>query len=173
MPAHSGIVIVGASLAGAKAAQALRLDHGYDGPITLIGDEPHLPYERPALSKGYLLGRRPRRPEAAVLCRPGHHAGPRRPRHRHPRYLNPVRIEHWDNAVIHGTAAAATMVGERPAIDHVPYFFSTQYGSSLEYLGLPTAWDRIVTRGEFGTPESPPSGSTAASLLEVSCPSVM
>lgn len=36
MPAHSGIVIVGAGLAGVKAAQALRLDHGYDGPITLI-----------------------------------------------------------------------------------------------------------------------------------------
>ncbi|MWK40710.1 hypothetical protein GEV43_46810, partial [Actinomadura sp. J1-007] len=51
-----GIVIIGASLAGAKAAQALRLDHGYDRPITLIGDEPHLPYQRPALSKGYLLG---------------------------------------------------------------------------------------------------------------------
>ncbi|WP_241684717.1 NAD(P)/FAD-dependent oxidoreductase, partial [Actinomadura sp. J1-007] len=43
-------------MAGAKAAQALRLDHGYDRPITLIGDEPHLPYQRPALSKGYLLG---------------------------------------------------------------------------------------------------------------------
>ncbi|MEV4109960.1 FAD-dependent oxidoreductase [Nonomuraea sp. NPDC049695] len=56
MSADPGIVIVGASLAGAKAAQSLRLDHGYDGPITLVGDEPHLPYQRPALSKGYLLG---------------------------------------------------------------------------------------------------------------------
>jgi hypothetical protein len=56
MSADPGIVIIGASLAGAKAAQALRLDHGYDGPITLVGDEPHLPYERPALSKGYLIG---------------------------------------------------------------------------------------------------------------------
>ncbi|MEV4009056.1 FAD-dependent oxidoreductase [Nonomuraea angiospora] len=56
MGADPGIVIIGASLAGAKAAQALRLDHCHDGPITLVGDEPHLPYQRPALSKGYLLG---------------------------------------------------------------------------------------------------------------------
>ncbi len=48
-------VIVGAGLAGAKAAEALR-DQGFDGGIVLIGAEPHLPYERPPLSKGYLAG---------------------------------------------------------------------------------------------------------------------
>ena len=51
----TAIVIVGASLAGAKTAEALR-EQGYDGPVTLIGAEPHLPYERPELSKGYLAG---------------------------------------------------------------------------------------------------------------------
>jgi 3-phenylpropionate/trans-cinnamate dioxygenase ferredoxin reductase component len=56
MPADPGIVIIAASLAGAKAAQTLRLDHGLDTLITLVGDEPHLPYQRPALSKGYLPG---------------------------------------------------------------------------------------------------------------------
>jgi 3-phenylpropionate/trans-cinnamate dioxygenase ferredoxin reductase subunit len=50
------VVIVGAGLAGAKAAEALR-DRGYAGPITLIGDESELPYERPPLSKGYLAGK--------------------------------------------------------------------------------------------------------------------
>ncbi|MEV4109959.1 oxidoreductase C-terminal domain-containing protein [Nonomuraea sp. NPDC049695] len=40
------------------------------------------------------------------------------------------------------------MLGKPATIDHVPYFFSTQYGSTLEYLGLPTTWDRIITRGE-------------------------
>ncbi|NUR58967.1 MAG: FAD-dependent oxidoreductase [Catenulispora sp.] len=50
------MVIIGASLAGAKAAQALRED-GWDGPIELIGTELDLPYERPPLSKGYLLGK--------------------------------------------------------------------------------------------------------------------
>jgi 3-phenylpropionate/trans-cinnamate dioxygenase ferredoxin reductase subunit len=53
--APQSIVIVGAGLAGAKAAEALR-ERNYDGPITLIGDESELPYERPPLSKGYLAG---------------------------------------------------------------------------------------------------------------------
>ncbi|MEV7778396.1 FAD-dependent oxidoreductase [Kitasatospora sp. NPDC088351] len=52
-------VIVGASLGGAKAAQALR-EAGYGGGIVLIGDEHERPYERPPLSKGYLLGKTPR-----------------------------------------------------------------------------------------------------------------
>ena len=51
-----GFVIVGASLAGAKAAQALR-DEGFDGRVTLVGDEPVRPYERPPLSKEYLQGK--------------------------------------------------------------------------------------------------------------------
>jgi 3-phenylpropionate/trans-cinnamate dioxygenase ferredoxin reductase subunit len=49
-------LIVGAGLAGAKAAQTLR-EEGFDGPITLIGTEPDRPYERPPLSKGYLAGK--------------------------------------------------------------------------------------------------------------------
>jgi 3-phenylpropionate/trans-cinnamate dioxygenase ferredoxin reductase subunit len=48
-------VIVGASLAGAKAAEALRTG-GFDGAVTLIGDEAVRPYERPPMSKGYLRG---------------------------------------------------------------------------------------------------------------------
>ena len=49
------IVIVGTGLAGANAAQELRAQ-GHTGDITLVGDEPHPPYERPPLSKGLLLG---------------------------------------------------------------------------------------------------------------------
>lgn len=56
--APSSVVIVGAGLAGAKTAEALRAA-GYPGPVTLVGDEPELPYERPPLSKGYLLGSTP------------------------------------------------------------------------------------------------------------------
>ena len=51
----SRIVIVGASLAGASAAITLR-EHGYQGELTLIGEESVLPYERPPLSKAVLLG---------------------------------------------------------------------------------------------------------------------
>jgi 3-phenylpropionate/trans-cinnamate dioxygenase ferredoxin reductase subunit len=55
MNAAGAYVIVGASLAGAKAAETLR-GEGFDGPLMLIGDENERPYERPPLSKGYLLG---------------------------------------------------------------------------------------------------------------------
>ncbi|HEY2831518.1 MAG TPA: FAD-dependent oxidoreductase [Sporichthyaceae bacterium] len=48
-------VIVGASLAGAKAAEALR-EAGFSGQVILYGEETHRPYERPPLSKGYLQG---------------------------------------------------------------------------------------------------------------------
>ena len=48
--------IVGASLAGAKAAETLRAE-GFDGRIVLFGAEEHVPYERPPLSKDYLQGR--------------------------------------------------------------------------------------------------------------------
>ena len=46
-------VVVGGGLAGAKAVEALR-DKGFEGALELYGAEPHLPYERPPLSKGYL-----------------------------------------------------------------------------------------------------------------------
>jgi 3-phenylpropionate/trans-cinnamate dioxygenase ferredoxin reductase subunit len=48
-------VIVGAALAGAKAAETLR-EEGFDGRVVLLGDEPERPYERPPLSKDYLRG---------------------------------------------------------------------------------------------------------------------
>src|SRR5688572_3574685 len=49
------IVIVGASLAGLRAAETLRA-RGFDGELTIIGDEPHRPYDRPPLSKQVLQG---------------------------------------------------------------------------------------------------------------------
>ena len=56
MTAESTYLIVGASLAGAKAAETLRKD-GFDGPLVLVGDEGERPYKRPPLSKEYLLGK--------------------------------------------------------------------------------------------------------------------
>ncbi|SDV46822.1 NAD(P)/FAD-dependent oxidoreductase [Chitinasiproducens palmae] len=52
-PRH--IAIVGAGQAGLRCAETLRAN-GFDGRVTMIGDEPHLPYERPPLSKGVLAG---------------------------------------------------------------------------------------------------------------------
>jgi len=58
------VTIVGASLAGLRAAETLRRE-GYDGSITMIGDEAHPPYDRPPLSKQVLSGEWP--PERSVL----------------------------------------------------------------------------------------------------------
>src|SRR6202789_2163428 len=49
------ILIVGAGQAAAQAVQSLRAE-GFAGPITIIGDEAYAPYQRPPLSKAYLLG---------------------------------------------------------------------------------------------------------------------
>jgi 3-phenylpropionate/trans-cinnamate dioxygenase ferredoxin reductase subunit len=50
----TGVVIVGNGMAGATVAATLRTK-GYEGPVVLIGDEPHAPYQRPPLSKGQLV----------------------------------------------------------------------------------------------------------------------
>jgi 3-phenylpropionate/trans-cinnamate dioxygenase ferredoxin reductase subunit len=55
MTSDTTFVIVGASLAGAKAAETLR-EEGFDGRLVLLGDEGERPYERPPLSKDYLRG---------------------------------------------------------------------------------------------------------------------
>ncbi|WP_432143325.1 NAD(P)/FAD-dependent oxidoreductase [Streptomyces sp. bgisy084] len=55
MGRNTAFLIAGAGLAGAKAAETLRKE-GFDGPLVLLGDERERPYERPPLSKGYLLG---------------------------------------------------------------------------------------------------------------------
>ncbi|MBY6364620.1 NAD(P)/FAD-dependent oxidoreductase [Rhodococcoides corynebacterioides] len=72
------ILVVGASLAGTTAVREL-IDLGFDGRITLVGDEPHPPYQRPPLSKSVLAGDRPREsidiaplPPERVMHRLGH-----------------------------------------------------------------------------------------------------
>ncbi|KAF0162657.1 MAG: ferredoxin--NAD+ reductase [Rhodocyclaceae bacterium] len=62
----SGMIIIGAGLAGLTVAETLRAE-GYEGSITLIGDEAHAPYQRPPLSKGFLLGETV---EAQLMMRP-------------------------------------------------------------------------------------------------------
>jgi NADPH-dependent 2,4-dienoyl-CoA reductase/sulfur reductase-like enzyme len=68
MPAEPVFVIAGASLAGAKAAETLR-EEGFAGSVILIGAEADRPYERPPLSKGYLLGKDER--ESVFVHEPG------------------------------------------------------------------------------------------------------
>lgn len=67
MAAERRIVVVGASLAGVAAVEELR-ERGFDGEIVLVGAEPHLPYDRPPLSKAVLAGTRA--PESTLLRPP-------------------------------------------------------------------------------------------------------
>jgi NADPH-dependent 2,4-dienoyl-CoA reductase/sulfur reductase-like enzyme len=75
----AGVVVVGGSAAGVAAAEAVRRS-GFDGPITVIGDEPHPPYTRPALSKALLRGTAGAEsvhlpaPDAGIDFRPGRQA---------------------------------------------------------------------------------------------------
>jgi 3-phenylpropionate/trans-cinnamate dioxygenase ferredoxin reductase subunit len=71
MPAEPAFVIIGASLAGAKAAETLR-EEGFAGSVVLIGAEADRPYERPPLSKGYLLDKDER--ESIFVHEPGWYA---------------------------------------------------------------------------------------------------
>jgi len=59
--------VVGASLAGLRAAEALRR-HGFEGRLALVGDDPHRPYDRPPLSKEFLRGER--EPASIALAKP-------------------------------------------------------------------------------------------------------
>ena len=65
LPADGTVLVVGASLAGWRAVETLRKE-GFDGTISLVGEEQHLPYDRPPLSKQVLAGTWP--PEKAVLA---------------------------------------------------------------------------------------------------------
>lgn len=68
LSSSSTVVVVGASLAGLRACEALR-EEGYDGRVVLVGAEGHLPYDRPPLSKEILVGKW--EPDKIVLRRGG------------------------------------------------------------------------------------------------------
>ncbi|HEX3796133.1 MAG TPA: FAD-dependent oxidoreductase [Acidimicrobiales bacterium] len=65
LPNDGSVIVVGASLAGWRAVETLRTE-GFEGAITLVGEELHLPYDRPPLSKQILSGKWPA--EKAVLA---------------------------------------------------------------------------------------------------------
>ena len=67
MTSPRSILVVGAGLAGARCAETLRAD-GFDGELTLVGEEPFAPYERPALSKEFLTGEKS---ASDLFLRPG------------------------------------------------------------------------------------------------------
>jgi len=66
----------------------------------------------------------------------------------HPFYGEPIRVEHWANALNQGPAAARNMLGQAAAYERLPYFFSDQYEVGMEYTGFARSWDRVVFRGD-------------------------
>jgi 3-phenylpropionate/trans-cinnamate dioxygenase ferredoxin reductase subunit len=71
----------------------------------------------------------------------------------HPFYGEPIRVEHWANALNQGPAAARNMLGRESAYERLPYFFSDQYDVGMEYTGFARDWDRVVFRGDPATRE--------------------
>jgi 3-phenylpropionate/trans-cinnamate dioxygenase ferredoxin reductase subunit len=71
----------------------------------------------------------------------------------HPFYGEPIRVEHWANALNQGPAAARNMLGQEAPYERLPYFFSDQYDVGMEYSGFARSWDRVVFRGDPATRE--------------------
>ncbi len=68
----------------------------------------------------------------------------------HPVLGHPLRVEHWDTAIKHGEALAATLTGTPTEASALPYFFTDQYDLGMEYVGHPgpDGYDRVVLSGD-------------------------
>jgi 3-phenylpropionate/trans-cinnamate dioxygenase ferredoxin reductase subunit len=71
--------------------------------------------------------------------------------HYHPLFKRRIRVEHWQNAIKQGAAAARNMLGRHLAYDEVHWFWSDQYDANLQYAGFHSAWEQLVVRGRLGS----------------------
>jgi 3-phenylpropionate/trans-cinnamate dioxygenase ferredoxin reductase subunit len=69
--------------------------------------------------------------------------------HYHPVFDRHIRVEHWQNAIKQGPAAARNMLGRSEAYDEVPWFWSDQYDANFQYAGFHTKWEQLVIRGRI------------------------
>ena len=69
--------------------------------------------------------------------------------HYHPVCGRQMRVEHWQNGVKQGAAAARSMLGRDQSYDEVHWFWSDQFDANIQYAGFHAAWDRIVVRGSL------------------------
>jgi 3-phenylpropionate/trans-cinnamate dioxygenase ferredoxin reductase subunit len=69
--------------------------------------------------------------------------------HYHPVFERQVRVEHWQNALQQGAAAARSMLGKGEPYAEVHWFWSDQYDANLQYAGFHTEWDELVLRGSL------------------------
>jgi len=71
----------------------------------------------------------------------------------HPRYGRHIRVEHWDNAIRQGKAAAANILGAEEPYARTPYFYSDQFELGMEYRGFAPEWGKVVVRGDVAARE--------------------
>lgn len=69
--------------------------------------------------------------------------------HQHPVFARRMRVEHWQNAMQQGAAAARSMLGTGQSYDAIHWFWSDQYDANLQYAGSHREWDRLVIRGSL------------------------
>ena len=69
--------------------------------------------------------------------------------HYHPVFDRRMRVEHWQNAIKQGAAAARNMLGRRVPYDEIHWFWSDQYDANLQYAGFHTTWQQLVVRGSL------------------------
>jgi 3-phenylpropionate/trans-cinnamate dioxygenase ferredoxin reductase subunit len=69
--------------------------------------------------------------------------------HFHPVFQRRMRVEHWQNAMQQGAAAARSMLGNGKPYDAVHWFWSDQYDVNLQYAGFHREWDNLVVRGSI------------------------
>lgn len=67
----------------------------------------------------------------------------------HPFYGERLLLGHWANAENQGQIVAKNMLGQRRPYDYLPFFFTDQYDTGMEYIGRATKWDKIVFRGDL------------------------
>ena len=69
--------------------------------------------------------------------------------HYHPVFERRIRVEHWQNALNQGPAAARNMLGKDEPYDDIPWFWSDQYDFNLQYTGFHKEWDELIVRGSM------------------------
>jgi 3-phenylpropionate/trans-cinnamate dioxygenase ferredoxin reductase subunit len=65
----------------------------------------------------------------------------------------PVRVEHWDNAIRQGKAVANVLLGRDDSYDWQPYFYTDQYDLGMEYVGFSDPSNEVVVRGDTSSGE--------------------
>ena len=71
----------------------------------------------------------------------------------HPRFGRHLRVEHWDNAIRQGKAAAANILGANEPYARMPYFYSDQFDLGMEYRGYAPEWGKVIVRGDLAKRE--------------------